>query len=75
MADKLSKGSNSSTFKNVSIDTGVIGMQGKATEARKTVILTIKTKQKKHTFKSHLKKKKFYVILTEMFMAFACLLK
>ena len=46
MADKLSKGSNSSTFKNVSVDIGVIGMQGKATETRNTVILTTtKTKQ------------------------------
>ena len=72
MADKLSKGSNSSTFKNVSIDIGVIGIQDKATETRKTVILTTKTKQK-HTIKSHLKKKKFYVDSTEMYMAFACL--
>ena len=47
MADKLSKGSNSSTFKNVSTDIGVTGMQGKATETRKTLILTTtKTKQK-----------------------------
>ena len=38
MADKFSKGSNSSTFKNVSLDIGVIGMQGKATETRKTAI-------------------------------------
>ena len=38
MVDKLSKGSNSSTLKNVSIDIGVIGMQRKATEPRKTVI-------------------------------------
>ena len=30
MAGKLSKGSNSSTFKTVSADIGVIGMQGKA---------------------------------------------
>ena len=61
MADKLSKGSNSSTFKNVSIDIGVIGYGN-----MKTVILTKKktTKknqqkknQKKHTIKSHLKKK------------------
>ena len=40
MADKLSKGSDSSTFKTVSFDIGVIGMQGKATEKRKTAILT-----------------------------------
>ena len=44
MADKLSKGSNSSTFKNVSLDIGVIigvigmRMQGKSTETRKPVI-------------------------------------
>ena len=43
MADKLSKGSNSSTFKNVSNDIGVIEMQGKVTETRKTVILTTTT--------------------------------
>ena len=65
MADKLSKGSNSSTFKNVWIDIGVIGMQGKG-KTRKTVILTKtnnnkqnKTKRthKKHTIKTYLKKK------------------
>ena len=53
--------SNSSTFKNVSIDIGVLGMQGKATETRKTVILTIETKQKAHyqiTLKKKTKKKK-----------------
>ena len=32
MVDKLSKGSNSSTFKTVLIDIGVIGVQGKATK-------------------------------------------
>ena len=32
----------------MSIDIGVIGMQGKAMETRKTVILTTKTKQKTH---------------------------
>ena len=47
MADKLSKERNFSTFKNVSIDSGVIGMQGKATETRKTVILTHTKKKKK----------------------------
>ena len=31
MADKLFKGNNSGTLKNVSIDIGVIGMQGKTT--------------------------------------------
>ena len=39
MAGKLSMGSNHNTFKNVSIDTGVKGMQGKATETRNTEIL------------------------------------
>ena len=72
MADKLSKERNSSTFKNVSIDIGVIGMQGKAKETRKTAILTTKTKQKTH-YQINLKKKKFYVNSTEMYMAFACL--
>ena len=48
MADKLSKGSNSSTLKNVSIDNGVTGIQGKAMETQKqTVIMTTKTKQQK----------------------------
>ena len=47
MAGKLSMGSNHSTFKNVSIDAGVKGMQGKATEARKTAIPTAKKKKKK----------------------------
>ena len=42
MAGKLSMGNNHSTFKNVSIDAGVKGMQGKATETRKTAILTEK---------------------------------
>ena len=32
MAGKLSMGRNHSTFKHVSIDTGVQGMQGKAAE-------------------------------------------
>ena len=72
MADKLYKGSNSSTFNNVSIDIGVIGMQGKATETRKTNIDNKNKTKKKHTFKSHLKKKRFYVNLTEMYMAFDC---
>ena len=80
MADKLSKGSNSSTFKlsidigalsNVSVDIGVIRMQDKATETRKTAILTEKKQQQ---FKSHLKKK-FYVNSTELYMEFACLLE
>ena len=54
MADKLSKGNNSGTFKNVSIDIGLIGMQGKATETRKIVILTKKQQHKTYqkTFKT-----------------------
>ena len=59
MADKLSKGSNSSTFKNVSIDIGVIGMQGKATETRKTVLTKKKKKKKKHTNTPTLSNHKF----------------
>ena len=75
MVDKLSWGSNSSSFKTVSIDIGVIVVQGKATETRKTVILTKKKERKKqHLIKSHLKKK-IYVNSTEMYMTFACLLK
>ena len=60
MVDKLSRGSNSSSFKTVSVDIGVIGVQGKATETRKTVILTKKKENNKtkHLLKSHLKKKK-----------------
>ena len=54
---------NSGIFKNVSIDIGVIGMQGKATETRKTVILTItpppkKNKTKKQTNKNNNNKTK-----------------
>ena len=77
--DKLSRGSNSSSLKTVSIDIGLIGVQGKATETRKTVILTKKKERKKekkkHLVKSYLKKKKFYVNSTEMYMTLACLLK
>ena len=69
MADKLSKGSNSSTFKlsidigalsNVSIDIGVIRMQSKATETRKTAILTEKKNNDKsnHIWKKKQKNKK-----------------
>ena len=47
MVDKLSRESNSSSFKTVSIDIGVIGVQGKATETRKTVILTKRKERKK----------------------------
>ena len=63
MADKLSKGSNSSTFKNVSLDIGVIRMQGKAMETRKTVI---RTKKKKKNHQITFEKKKFYINSTEM---------
>ena len=56
MVDKISRGSNSSILKTVSIDIGVIGVQGKATETRKTVILTKKKDRKKTLIKSHLKK-------------------
>ena len=65
MADKLSKERNFSTFKNVSIDNGVIGMQGKAPETRKTVILTQKQNKKTH---GQITQKKFYVNSTEMYM-------
>ena len=78
MVDKLSRGSNASSFKTVSIDIGVIGVQGKATETRKTVILTKKKerkKRRKNTLSNHIWKKKFYVNSTEMYMTFACLLK
>ena len=73
MADELSKGRNSSTFKNVPIDIGVIGYGN-----TKTVILTKKTnnktKQKKNRnthYQITFEKEKFYV----MYMAFACFLK
>ena len=49
---------NASTFKNVSIEIGVIRMQGKATETRKTVILIKKKKKKKH-YQITFEKKKF----------------
>ena len=42
--------------KNVSIDIGMIGMQGKATETRKTVIVTKKNKQKKQKQKTQTNK-------------------
>ena len=75
MADKFSKGSNSSTFKNVSIDIGVIGYG-----TTKTVILKKKKKKKKKNKKKNhyqntFEKENFYVNSTEMYMAFACLLK
>ena len=47
MADKLSKGSNSSTFKTVSTDIGVTGMQGKALKYEKLQYWQQKTKKKK----------------------------
>ena len=58
MADKLSKGSNSSTFQNVLTDIGVIGMQGKATETRKAVILTKNNNKQTHYQITFEKKKK-----------------
>ena len=75
MVDKLSRGSNSSSLKTVSIDIGVIGVQGKATETRKTVILTKKKGKKNNKNTLSNQKKKFYVNSTEMYMTFACLLK
>ena len=57
MVDKLSRGSNSSSLKTMSIDIGVIGVQGKATETRKTVILTTKKERKKNTLSNHIWKK------------------
>ena len=57
----------------LSIDIGVTGVQGKAMETRKTIILT--TKQQKNHYQITFKKKKFHVNSTEMYMAFACLLK
>ena len=47
MAGKLSKGSNSSTFKTVSADIGVIGMQGKALKYEKLQYWQQKKKKKK----------------------------
>ena len=58
MADKFSKGSNSSTFKNVSVDIGVIGMQGKAMETQETVIIEKKKEEKIHYQITFEKKKK-----------------
>ena len=55
IADKLPKGSNSSTFTIVSVDIGVIGMQGKATETRTTAKLTAKQKKKKKKKKKNIK--------------------
>ena len=68
MADKFSKGSNSSTLKNVSIDIGVIGYENCNIK---------KKKKKKKTLSNHIsfEKEKFYVNSTEMYMASACLLK
>ena len=59
MVDKLSRGSNSSSFKTVSIDIGVIGVQGNATETRKNCNIDQKERKKKqkHFIKSHLRKK------------------
>ena len=58
---KLSRGSNSNSFKTVSIGIGVIGVQGKATETGNTKNCNIdqkeRKKKKKKLIKSHLKKK------------------
>ena len=62
----------------LSVDIGVIGVQIKATETRKTVILTKKKerrRKKKQHYQITFEKKKFYVNSTEMYMTFACLLK
>ena len=55
----------------------MIGMQSKATETRKTVILTKKKKKKKKKKKNYqiTFEKKFYVNSNEMYREFACLLK
>ena len=66
MADKLSKGSNSSIFKTVSTDIGVIGMQGKALKYEKlqywqqttTTKKTTTTNKQTKTKKKKKKKKK-----------------
>ena len=58
MVDKLSKGSNLSTFKTVSIDIGVIGVRGKAMETRKTVIWPKRKKEKKKHYQITFEKKK-----------------
>ena len=53
---ELSKGSNSSTFKTVSTDIGVIGMQGKALKYEKLQYRQKKkttTKKKRKTSKSN----------------------
>ena len=65
MAYKLSKGSNSSTFNNVSIDISVIGMQGKATETqkKKQKNCNIDNKNKtKNTLSNHIWKKSSMLI-------------
>ena len=58
----------------LSIDIGVIGVQGKATETRKNCNIDQKERNK-NTLSNHIWKKKFYVNSTEMYMTFACLLK
>ena len=55
MVDKLSKGSNSSTFKTVSTDIGVIGMQGKALKYEKLQYWQQKKKKKKKKKKHQIK--------------------
>ena len=58
MADKLSKGSNSSTFKTVSTDIGVIGMQDKALKYEKLQYWQQKQKQQKIINNNNKRKKK-----------------
>ena len=58
MADKLSTGSSSSTFKTVSTDIGVIGMQGKALKYEKLQYWQQNNNNNKKTTKKKQKKKK-----------------
>ena len=58
MAGNLSKRSNSSTFKTVSADIGVIGMQGKALKYEKLQYWQQKKKKKKKKKPTNKKKKK-----------------
>ena len=57
MAGKLSKGSNSSTFKTVSTDIGVIGMQGKALKYEKLQYWQQKQQQQQNNNKNQNKTK------------------
>ena len=68
MVDKLSRGSNSNSFKTVSIDIGVIA--GQSYRNTKNCNIDQKERKKKKHLISHLKKK-FYVNSTEMYMLLA----